>query len=165
MGAGASGTRAAGESPARLAGWPEVRAALVTVPPFVRHSAAGVLAHFARLAEVSPVPLVVYHAPYRAGRPLDAAALRAIGSLPGVAGVKYAGGGIDEDAVALLGDLPRREPRTSAGHTERPQKGRGTLAETPERVPNGRFATNGRVARMRHAERRLARIGIPALKP
>lgn len=106
VGAGASGTRAAEESLARLARWPQARAALVTVPPFVRPSAAGVLAHFARLAEVSPVPLVVYHVPYRTGQPLDADALRAIGSLPGVAGVKYAGGGIDQEAVALLGDLP-----------------------------------------------------------
>ncbi|MER6449703.1 4-hydroxy-tetrahydrodipicolinate synthase [Streptomyces venezuelae] len=106
VGAGAGGTRAAGASLARLSRWPEVRAALVTVPPFVRPSAAGVLAHFARLAEVSPVPLIVYHIPYRTGQPLDAAALRALGALPGVVGVKYAGGGIGEDAVALLGDPP-----------------------------------------------------------
>ncbi|MFE3792683.1 dihydrodipicolinate synthase family protein [Streptomyces goshikiensis] len=106
VGAGASGTRAAEASLARLERWPEVRAALVTVPPFVRPSAAGVLAHFARLTEVSPVPLVVYHVPYRTGQPLDAEALRALGELPGVAGVKYAAGGIDQDTVALLGDLP-----------------------------------------------------------
>ncbi|MGW0897936.1 dihydrodipicolinate synthase family protein [Streptomyces goshikiensis] len=106
VGAGASGTRAAEASLARLARWPAARAALVTVPPFVRPSAAGVLAHFARLAEVSPVPLVVYHVPYRTGQPLDAEALRALGELPGVAGVKYAAGGIDQDTVALLGDLP-----------------------------------------------------------
>ncbi|MFF4452466.1 dihydrodipicolinate synthase family protein [Streptomyces goshikiensis] len=106
VGAGASGTRAAEASLARLARRPGARAALVTVPPFVRPSAAGVLAHFARLAEVSPVPLVVYHVPYRTGQPLDAEALRALGELPGVAGVKYAAGGIDQDTVALLGDLP-----------------------------------------------------------
>ncbi|MFB9585946.1 dihydrodipicolinate synthase family protein [Streptomyces goshikiensis] len=106
VGAGASGTRAAEASLARLERWPGVRAALVTVPPFVRPSAAGVLAHFARLTEVSPVPLVAYHVPYRTGQPLDAGALRALGELPGVAGVKYAAGGIDQDTVALLGDLP-----------------------------------------------------------
>ncbi|MFD8983600.1 dihydrodipicolinate synthase family protein [Streptomyces sp. NPDC059564] len=106
VGAGASGTRASEASLARLARWPEAGAALVTVPSFVRPAAAGVLAHFARLAEVSPVPLVVYHIPYRTGQPLDAAALRAIGSLAGVAGVKYAAGGIDQETVALLGGLP-----------------------------------------------------------
>lgn len=106
VGAGASGTRAAEASLARLALWPRARAALVTVPPFVRPCAAGVLAHFARLAEVSPVPLIVYHIPYRTGQPLDAVALRALGSLDGVAGVKYAAGSVGQDAVALLGDLP-----------------------------------------------------------
>ncbi|MEU2390493.1 dihydrodipicolinate synthase family protein [Streptomyces sp. NPDC007369] len=106
VGAGASGTRAAEAALRRLAGRPEVRAALVTVPPFVRPGAEGVVAHFARLAEASPVPLVVYHIPYRTGQPLDAAALRRLGELPGVAGVKYAAGGIDQDTVALLGDLP-----------------------------------------------------------
>ncbi|MBT2545335.1 dihydrodipicolinate synthase family protein [Streptomyces sp. ISL-44] len=106
VGAGASGTRAAEASLARLTRWPQARAALVTVPSFVRPAAAGVLAHFAHLAEVSPVPLIVYHIPYRTGQPLDASALRAIGAIPGVAGVKYAGGGIGEDTVSLLGDLP-----------------------------------------------------------
>lgn len=106
VGAGASGTRAGEASLARLARWPQVAAALVTVPSFVRPGAAGALAHFTRLAGASPVPLVVYHIPYRTGQALDAAALRAIGSLPGVAGVKYAAGGIDQETVALLGDLP-----------------------------------------------------------
>ncbi|MET9610740.1 dihydrodipicolinate synthase family protein [Streptomyces sp. NPDC006512] len=106
VGAGASATRVAEAALTRLARWPEVGAALVAVPPFVRPSAAGVLAHFARLVRVSPVPLVVYHVPYRTGQPLDAAALLALGSLPGVAGVKYAGGGIDGDTVALMGGLP-----------------------------------------------------------
>ncbi|MBT2454771.1 dihydrodipicolinate synthase family protein [Streptomyces sp. ISL-86] len=106
VGAGASGTRATEAALARLERWPQARAALVTVPSFVRPSAAGVLAHFTRLAEVSPVPLIVYHIPYRTGQPLDAAALRALGELPGVAGLKYAGGGIDQDTVELLGELP-----------------------------------------------------------
>ncbi|MFZ3495299.1 dihydrodipicolinate synthase family protein [Streptomyces sp. 5.8] len=106
VGAGASGTRAAEESLGRLERWPEVRAALVTVPAFVRPSAAGVLAHFEQLARVSPVPLIVYHVPYRTGQPLDAALLREVGALPGVAAVKYAVGSLDGEAVALLGDLP-----------------------------------------------------------
>lgn len=106
VGAGASGTRAAEESLARLERWPEARAALVTVPAFVRPSAAGVLAHFERLARTSPVPLIVYHVPYRTGLPLDASLLREIGALPGVAAVKYAVGSLDGEAVALLGDLP-----------------------------------------------------------
>ncbi|MCB5165441.1 dihydrodipicolinate synthase family protein [Streptomyces bambusae] len=105
VGAGGGGTRAAGAALAGLARWPEVAGALVLVPPFTRPTPEGVVAHFARLAATAPVPLVVYHVPYRTGLPLDAGTLRTIGALPGVAGVKYAAG-LDDAAVALLGDLP-----------------------------------------------------------
>ncbi|WP_433112655.1 dihydrodipicolinate synthase family protein [Micromonospora sp. CA-246542] len=85
---------------------PEVTAALSLVPPFLRPGSAGVLAHFAHLAEESPVPLVVYHVPYRTGQQLDADDLRRLAEVPGVVGVKYATGGIDADTVDLLADLP-----------------------------------------------------------
>ena len=85
---------------------PEVVAALSLVPPFVRPGEAGVLAHFTHLAAASPVPLVVYHVPYRTGQHLSADALRRLADLPGVVGVKYAVGGIDADTVALLADPP-----------------------------------------------------------
>ncbi|MFG2292228.1 dihydrodipicolinate synthase family protein [Streptomyces sp. NPDC048603] len=106
VGAGGSDTRASAEALDRLGRWAEVTAALVTVPSFVRPSPAGVVAHFERLAATTPVPLIVYHIPYRTGQPLDADTLRALGALPGVAGVKYAAGGIGEEAVSLLGESP-----------------------------------------------------------
>ncbi|SFF69001.1 4-hydroxy-tetrahydrodipicolinate synthase [Actinacidiphila alni] len=81
-------------------------AVLATVPAFTRPGEAGVLAHFEQLAAAGPVPLIVYHVPYRTAQPLDAAALRALAALPGVAGVKYATGAIDAETVALLGDHP-----------------------------------------------------------
>ncbi|WP_412544077.1 dihydrodipicolinate synthase family protein [Longispora sp. K20-0274] len=85
---------------------PEVVAALSLVPPFLRPGEAGVLAHIRYLAAASPVPLVIYHIPYRTGQRLSAAALRDLAAVPGVVGVKYAVGGIDEDTVALMADLP-----------------------------------------------------------
>lgn len=85
---------------------PEVVAALSLVPPFMRPGEAGVLAYFADLAAASPVPLVVYHVPYRTGQYLSAEALRRLADLPGVVGVKYAVGGIDADTLALLADPP-----------------------------------------------------------
>ncbi|MFC4111215.1 4-hydroxy-tetrahydrodipicolinate synthase [Nonomuraea zeae] len=83
-----------------------VGAALVTVPYFLRPGERGVIAHFEALAEESPVPLVIYHIPYRTGQAVSAATLRRLGAHPRIAGVKYAAGGIDQDAVDLLGDLP-----------------------------------------------------------
>ncbi|MFC0506098.1 dihydrodipicolinate synthase family protein [Micromonospora costi] len=93
---------------AALGGRPEVTAALTLVPPFVRPGEAGVVAYLAGLAAASPVPLVVYHVPYRTGQPLSAATLRRIAALPGVAGVKLAVGGIDDTTVELMADPPAR---------------------------------------------------------
>jgi 4-hydroxy-tetrahydrodipicolinate synthase len=87
---------------------PEVVAALSLVPPFTRPGEAGVLAYFAELAAASPVPLVVYHVPYRTGQHLSADALRRLADVPGVVGIKYAVGGIDAETVALLSDPPNR---------------------------------------------------------
>ncbi|MEU7000251.1 4-hydroxy-tetrahydrodipicolinate synthase [Nonomuraea sp. NPDC046570] len=104
VGAGGSDTRATARALREL---PESAvAALVTVPSFVRPGERGVIAHFEALAAETPVPLVIYHIPYRTGQALSAAALRRLGALPMVDGVKYAAGGLDQDAVALLGDLP-----------------------------------------------------------
>ncbi|MEV4168087.1 4-hydroxy-tetrahydrodipicolinate synthase [Nonomuraea sp. NPDC049709] len=85
---------------------PGVGAALVMVPYFLRPGERGVVAHFEALADETPVPLVVYHIPYRTGQAVSAATLRRVGAHPMIAGVKYAAGGIDQDAIDLLGDLP-----------------------------------------------------------
>ncbi|MGW4423872.1 4-hydroxy-tetrahydrodipicolinate synthase [Streptosporangium sp. NPDC004631] len=106
VGAGSSDTRSSADALRALKDRPEVSAALVTVPSFVRPSEAGVLAHFTVLAEQSPVPMVIYNIPYRTGQSVGAATLRRLGELPMVAGVKQAVGGVDQDTVTLLADLP-----------------------------------------------------------
>ncbi|XVV17405.1 dihydrodipicolinate synthase family protein [Actinoplanes sp. CA-131856] len=83
-----------------------VTAALTLVPPFVRAGEDGVIAHLSALAAASPVPLVIYHVPYRTGQPLTVAALRRIAAIPNVTGMKLATGGVDADTVALLADPP-----------------------------------------------------------
>lgn len=106
VGAGSNDTRASAATLADLAQWPQVTGALVPVPYYTRPAEAGVLAHFTWLAEDSPVPLVVYHIPYRTAQPLSAAALRELGRLPNVAGVKLATGGVGPETVDLLADCP-----------------------------------------------------------
>lgn len=106
VGGGAGSTGHAVSDLAELADRPEVTAALVTVPSFVRPSEAGVLAHFRELAAHSPVPLVVYNIPYRTGQRIGVDTLRELAALPGVVGFKHAVGGIDADTVALLADPP-----------------------------------------------------------
>jgi 4-hydroxy-tetrahydrodipicolinate synthase len=86
--------------------WPGVTAALSLVPPFLRPGEAGVVAYFEALAAASPVPVIVYHVPYRTGQPLSAAAVRRLAAIPAVAGVKLAAGGIDAATVELMADPP-----------------------------------------------------------
>lgn len=104
VGAGSTDTVASVGQLAELAGIAD--AALVHTPAFVRPGEAGVLAHFEYLAERSPVPLIVYHIPYRTGQQLGAETLRRLLALPGVAGMKLSAGGVDETAVELLADGP-----------------------------------------------------------
>jgi 4-hydroxy-tetrahydrodipicolinate synthase len=78
------------------------------VPYYTRPSEAGVVAHFAALAAKSPVPLLMYHVPYRTGQAMGWRALRRLADLPGIAGMKHAVGGIDEDTVRLMADRPDR---------------------------------------------------------
>jgi 4-hydroxy-tetrahydrodipicolinate synthase len=105
-GSGSSDTAASATVLAALAHWPQITGALVPVPSYTRPGEAGVLAHFTYLAGRSPVPLVIYHIPYRTAQPLSAAVLREIGALPNVTGVKLAVGAVDAVAVDLLGDPP-----------------------------------------------------------
>ncbi|MFE5580874.1 dihydrodipicolinate synthase family protein [Kitasatospora sp. NPDC056531] len=106
VGASGGDTRAVGEALAALAARVPRAAALVTTPSFVRAGEAGTLAHFRALAASSPLPLVVYHIPYRTGQQLSTAALRELAAIGGVVGVKYATGGLDQTAAELLADTP-----------------------------------------------------------
>lgn len=85
---------------------PGVSAALSLVPPFLRPGEEGVVAYFTALAAASPVPVIVYHVPYRTGQPLSADTVRRLAAIDGVAGMKLAAGGIDAATVALMADPP-----------------------------------------------------------
>jgi 4-hydroxy-tetrahydrodipicolinate synthase len=105
-GAGSNDTASAARALGDLAAWPEVTAALSVVPYYTRPSEEGVVAHFTRLAADSPVPLIVYNIPYRTGRILSAETLLKLASVPGIAGVKHAVGGIDQDTITLMASRP-----------------------------------------------------------
>jgi 4-hydroxy-tetrahydrodipicolinate synthase len=106
VGAGTSATASSLAALAAVARRPEVDAALVPVPPVVRPTEPGVVAHFRALAAHAGVPLVVYDVPHRTGRRLTAATLRELATLPAVVGTKHAVEALDADAVALLADPP-----------------------------------------------------------
>jgi 4-hydroxy-tetrahydrodipicolinate synthase len=105
-GAGSNDTAGSAEEVQDLARWPEVSAALTVVPYYTRPTEEGVVAHFTRLAAASPVPLIVYNIPHRTGRPLSSHTLLRLAGLRGIAGVKHAVGGIDQDTVTLMAQRP-----------------------------------------------------------
>ena len=105
-GAGTNDTGRSAAALADLAGYPEVRAALVVVPYYVRPGEAGVLEHFRALATGSPVPLIIYNVPYRTGQGLSWRGVAKLAGLPGIAGVKHAVGSIDQDTIAMMAGRP-----------------------------------------------------------
>ncbi len=106
VGAGSNDTAGSVHALEELAAWPEVSAALTVVPYYTRPSEEGVVAHFARLAAESPVPLVVYNIPYRTGRSLSLQTLLSLAGVPGIAGVKHAVGAVDQDTVLFMAAKP-----------------------------------------------------------
>ncbi|MTE11638.1 4-hydroxy-tetrahydrodipicolinate synthase [Nocardia aurantiaca] len=87
---------------------PRATAALTVVPYYLRPSEDGVVEHFRTLAAASPVPVLIYHIPYRTARTLSADTLCRLAELPNVAGFKYTAGGIDDTTVAFLARVPER---------------------------------------------------------
>ncbi|MFJ9370222.1 4-hydroxy-tetrahydrodipicolinate synthase [Nocardia sp. NPDC101769] len=85
---------------------PRATAALAVVPYYTRPSEAGVVEHFRTLAAASPVPLLIYHIPYRTALTLGADTLLRLAELPNVAGFKYTAGGIDDTTIAFMSRLP-----------------------------------------------------------
>jgi 4-hydroxy-tetrahydrodipicolinate synthase len=102
VGAGTNNTRTTRQAVKELAGTPALVATLIVVPYYVRPSEAGVLAHFRDVADVSPVPIVIYNIAIRTGRHLSAAGVAHLANSPNFAGVKQAATGLDLDTLELL---------------------------------------------------------------
>ncbi|BAW04359.1 4-hydroxy-tetrahydrodipicolinate synthase [Nocardia seriolae] len=104
IGAGSNATLDSARTLAALD--PRATAALAVVPYYNRPSEAGVVEHFRTLAAASPVPVLIYHIPYRTARTLTAETLCRLAELPNIAGFKYTAGGIDDTTIAFLSRLP-----------------------------------------------------------
>jgi 4-hydroxy-tetrahydrodipicolinate synthase len=88
----------------RIGHWP-VAGYLISSPSYVRPSQEGLTTHFARLAEASERPVLLYNVPTRTGVNLANDTLLRLAELPTVIGVKDCCG----DAAQSL-DLIRRKP-------------------------------------------------------
>jgi 4-hydroxy-tetrahydrodipicolinate synthase len=102
VGAGTNNTRTTRQAVKELAGTPALVATLIVVPYYVRPSEAGIVAHFRSVAEVSPVPIVVYNISARTGRHLSAPNVHELARTPNFTGVKQAPASLDDDTLELL---------------------------------------------------------------
>ncbi|HMF83133.1 MAG TPA: 4-hydroxy-tetrahydrodipicolinate synthase [Acidimicrobiia bacterium] len=102
VGAGTNNTRTTRQAVKELQGTPALVATLIVVPYYVRPSEGGIVAHFRSVAEVSPVPLVVYNISARTGRHLSAQNMHELALTPNFAGVKHAPTSLDDDTLELL---------------------------------------------------------------
>jgi 4-hydroxy-tetrahydrodipicolinate synthase len=106
VGTGSNSTAGTIRATAALAAMPEVIAALVVVPYYVRPSVEGIVAHYRAVAAESPVPVIAYNVPSRTGRDMGAAGLLEIASMPNIAGVKQAVATLDADTLEVLANAP-----------------------------------------------------------
>lgn len=102
VGVGAHATRATVEEARRAAG-AGADALLVIAPHFYRGamSADALAAHFERVAEASPVPVILYNIPQNAGLALAPELIARLGEHPNVAGIKDSSG----DVASLMETL------------------------------------------------------------
>jgi len=70
------------------------RAALAVVPYYNRPNQDGIYAHFAAIAEASPLPIVVYNVPGRTVADINVETLARVASLPSVVAIKDATGNL-----------------------------------------------------------------------
>jgi len=106
VGAGTNNTANTIAATQRLVDVPAIAAALVVVPYYVRPSEAGIVAHFRAVADASPVPVVIYNIPVRAGRNLGPVGMLELAQHPNIVGVKQAVGALDGETLEILAAAP-----------------------------------------------------------
>ena len=82
-----------------------IEAILSASPAYNKPSQAGIVAHYQRLAEASPLPLILYNVPSRTGSNLTAATVLELAKHDNVIGIKEASGNV-EQALAILAGKP-----------------------------------------------------------
>lgn len=81
--------------------------ALLSVSPYYnKPSQEGIYQHFSRLADASPVPLILYNVPGRTSSNITADTTLRLAAHPKIAGIKEASGNI-EQCMRILRDAPR----------------------------------------------------------
>ena len=75
--------------------------ALVVTPYYTRPTQDGLYAHFARIADASPLPLVLYDVPSRTGCHLEPDTIERLAHIENVVAIKEASGSLDQASEIL----------------------------------------------------------------
>jgi 4-hydroxy-tetrahydrodipicolinate synthase len=112
---------------------------LLSVTPYYnRPTPEGLFAHYAVIADATPLPIVVYNVPGRTGCNVDAPTLAKLATIPTIIGVKEASGNLSQMAdiiravpdafLVLSGDDAVTVPLMSIG-------GRGVISVASNQIP------------------------------
>lgn len=82
-----------------------IEAILSASPAYNKPSQAGIVAHYQRLADASPLPLILYNVPSRTGSNLTAATVLELAQHANIIGIKEASGNV-EQCLAILAGKP-----------------------------------------------------------
>ncbi|MDO7888048.1 4-hydroxy-tetrahydrodipicolinate synthase [Hymenobacter cheonanensis] len=82
-----------------------IEAILSASPAYNKPSQAGILAHYQRLAEASPLPLILYNVPGRTGSNLSTDTTLKLAQHDNIIGIKEASGNV-EQCLAILAKKP-----------------------------------------------------------
>jgi 4-hydroxy-tetrahydrodipicolinate synthase len=82
-----------------------IEAILSASPAYNKPSQAGIVAHYQRLADASPLPLILYNVPSRTGSNLAAATVLELAKHDNIIGIKEASGNV-EQCLAILAGKP-----------------------------------------------------------
>lgn len=99
-------------------------AALLVAPYYNRPTQEGLYAHYARIAESAPIPMVLYNVPGRTGRNIEPETVERLARLAPVVAIKEAAGSLDQvsdirqrcpDLTVLSGDDSLTLPMMAVG--------------------------------------------------
>lgn len=112
---------------------------LLSVTPYYnRPTPEGLVAHYAVIADATPLPIIVYNVPGRTGCNVDAPTLAKLAAIPSIIGVKEASGNmsqmadivraVPDDFLVLSGDDAVTVPLMAIG-------GRGLISVCSNQIP------------------------------
>lgn len=136
---------------------------LLISPYYNKPNAAGLLAHFKKIAEAVDIPMILYNVPSRTGQDMPLAVITELAKVENIVGIKEASGSIDkvsqilentvdEDFVVLSGDDGLTLPILSIGGSGVISVAANIIPDRMSKMVNAALAGDYETARTVHYE-------------